>query len=107
MQPTSFPAIYKGLIGKRLDIYLQYFINNGTTDIFWSQGEVILVLDGTNIPNNQGWKACYKAEEAVMIRLEKNKEINEAVSELPQRLIRLKWNHMVTHGHGYWSLTLE
>ena len=42
-----------------------------------------------------------------MIRWEKNKEINETVSELPQRLLRSKWNPMATHGHGSWSFDVE
>ena len=54
MQPISAPDIDKGLIVKRLDVCLQYFLDDGRTEIFWIKGEVILVSDGTNIPNNQG-----------------------------------------------------
>ena len=68
MQPTSAPAIDKGLIGKRLDVYLQYFLGDGRTELLWSQGEVILVSYGTKIPKKQGQQACYKSGEAVMIR---------------------------------------
>ena len=107
MQTTSVPAIYKGLIGIRLDVYLQYFIDDSGTELCWSQGEVILVSYGTNIPKNQGRQACYKAGEAVMIPWDKNEEINEAVSELPQHLLRQKWNPMVTHSHGFWIFDVE
>ena len=65
--PTSAPYIYKYFIGKRLDISLQYFLGDGRTEILWSKGEVILISDGTNIPNNQGKQACYRAGKAVMI----------------------------------------
>ena len=54
MNPTSAPAIDKGLIGNRLDVCLQYFLDDGITEIFWSQGEVIFLSDGTNIPNKKG-----------------------------------------------------
>ena len=107
MQPTSAPAIDKGLIGKRLDICLQYFLNDGGTDLFWIQGEVILVSDWTKITKKQGRQACYKASEAVMICWGGNKGRNEAVSEFPQRLIRSKWNPMATHIHRYWCFDIE
>ena len=45
MQPTSAPAIGKYLIGKRLDFSLHYFIDDNGTEIFWSQGEAILVSE--------------------------------------------------------------
>ena len=68
-----------------------------------AKGEVVLVSDGINIPNNRGGQACYKADEDVMIRWDKNKKINESVSELPQRLLRSKWNPTANHIYGYWS----
>ena len=61
MQPTSAPAIDKGLIGKRLEVCLQYFIDDDGTEIIQRQGEVTLVLYGTNIRNDQGQQARYKA----------------------------------------------
>ena len=48
MQPTSAPAIDKVLIGKRLDVCLQYFLNDGETEIRWIQGDLILVSYGGN-----------------------------------------------------------
>ena len=91
------------MIEKRLDFCFQYFLDDGGTEIIYIQGRLILVSDGTNIPNNQGGQACYKAVEAVMIRWGGNKERNEAVSELPQRLLRKKCNTMTTHSYGSWS----
>ena len=58
MQPTSATAKENVLIGKRMDVCLQYFLNDGGTEIFWSQGEVILVSDGEKIPKKQGRQAC-------------------------------------------------
>ena len=97
MQPTSEPAIDKYLFGKRLDVCLQYFFDDGGTELLCIQGGVILVSYGTNIPNKQGLQACYKASEVFMILWDKNNERNEAVIELPQRLLRSKWYPMATH----------
>ena len=107
IQPTSAPSIDKGFIEKRLDICLQYFLDDGGTELRRSQGGVMLVSDGTNIPKKQGRKACYKAGKDVMIRWGKNKERNKAVSELPQSLLRSKWNPMATHGHDFCRFDIE
>ena len=48
MQYNSAPAIDKYFIGKRLDICLQYFIDDGGTRLPWIQREIILVSDGKN-----------------------------------------------------------
>ena len=50
----------------------------------------------------RGGNISIRAGEDFMIRQDKNKERNEAVSELPQRLFRSKWNSMETHSHGSW-----
>ena len=42
-----------------------------------------------------------------MIHWGKNKEINEAVGELLQCLLRSKWNPMTTHSHGSWRFEVE
>ena len=47
IQPTSAPSKYKGLIGKCLDVCLQYFLGDGGTELLCIQGEVILVPYGT------------------------------------------------------------
>ena len=49
IQPTSATAIYKFFIVKRLEISLQYFLDDGGTEILWIQGEVKLVPDGKKI----------------------------------------------------------
>ena len=85
-----------------MDVCLQYFLNVGGTEILWIQWWVILVLDGTNILNNHVVQACYKCAEDVIIRWDKNKEINESVSELPQCLLRSKCDPMENHIHGFW-----
>ena len=48
MQPTSATAKENVLIGKRMDVCLQYFLNDGGTDILWIQGGVISASDGEN-----------------------------------------------------------
>ena len=107
MQPTSESAIGKVLIRKRLDVCLQYFLDDGRTEIYWSQEEVILVSYEANIPKKQVQQACYKAGEAVIILWEKNKEINAAVIEFPQSLLKSKCNPMATHSHGSWIFDVE
>ena len=74
IRPNSAPTIDKGLIDKRLDICLQYFIDAGRNDLRWTRGEVIFASDKTNIPRKQGRQACYKSGEAVVICWEKNTE---------------------------------
>ena len=49
MQPTSMPKIDKTLIGTRLDICEKYDLDEGGSELRWSQGEVILISDGSNI----------------------------------------------------------
>ena len=49
MRLTSAPDIDKILIGERLDVCLQYFLDDGGTEILWIQGEVKLVPDGKKI----------------------------------------------------------
>ena len=69
--------------------------------------EVILLSDRTTITKKQGRQACYKADEASVILCDKNKERNEAVSELSQRLLRSKWNPMATYSYGTWRFYVE
>ena len=62
MQPTSVTAIDKGLIVKRMEVCLQYFLNDGGTELLWIQGEVILVSYGENITNNKVDKRATRLE---------------------------------------------
>ena len=50
----------------------------------------------------RGVNISIRAGKDVMIRQEKNKERNEAFSDLPQLLFRSKRNSMATHNHGSW-----
>ena len=50
----------------------------------------------------RGVNISIRAGKDVMIRQEKNKERNEAFSDLPQILFRSKRNSMATHNHGSW-----
>ena len=60
LQPTSRPTIDKKLIGKRLDICEKYNLNDGGSELRWSQGEVIKVSDRENILKPGARNACYK-----------------------------------------------
>ena len=43
IQPTSTLAIYKKFIGKWMNVCLQYVIDDDGNEIYWIQGEVILI----------------------------------------------------------------
>ena len=42
-----------------------------------------------------------------MIHWDKNKERNDSVSELPQRLLRSKCNPVATHSRSSWIFDIE
>ena len=51
--------IDNGLVGKRLDICEKYTLDEGNTELRWSQGTVILVSNGSNIIKIGSRTACY------------------------------------------------
>eukprot|EP00966_Prymnesium_polylepis_P076180 1765619-Prymnesium_polylepis.1 len=77
MQPAARPTMAQ-LLGKRVDVCCLYMLDGGGSELRWSQGEVILVSDGKNItmPPPARTKK-FKANEAVMIRWDANRERNE------------------------------
>ena len=77
MQPSSMPSVDKKIIGKRLDVCFEYDIEEGGTELRWCQGEVIDISDGLNIVKPGARTSCYKKGEAVMIKWDENKDINE------------------------------
>ena len=97
------PAIDASLVGKRLDVCFEYELDEGGTQLFWSQGEVTLVSNGKNIVIPKKRTACYKAGEAVMIRWDASEERGEESTETAQRLLKTKWNPK-KHCHGGWRL---
>eukprot|EP00966_Prymnesium_polylepis_P004939 113494-Prymnesium_polylepis.1 len=72
------------LLGKRVDVCCRYMLDGGGSELRWSQGQVILVSDGKNIRMPPPARiAKFKANEAVLVRWDANKERNEDVSESP------------------------
>ena len=67
IQPASMPVVNNGLIGKMLDICVICNLDEGDTELRWSQGEVVLVSDGFNIVKQNACSACYKKGEAFMM----------------------------------------
>ena len=104
MQSLSMPVANNKLIGKRLDVCFEWNLEEGGTELRWSQGEVINVSNGSNILKPGARKSCYKKGEAVMIRWDENKERNEASHVTLQRLLPSKWNPMNNHTQGSWRL---
>ena len=92
-------------IGKRLDVCEKYILDDGGTELRWSQGEVVSVSDGFNILKPGACRAKYKAGEAVMIRWDANIDRNEVASTSAQRL--LPWNPKGKHTEGCWRLDLS
>ena len=67
MQPSSMPKINKHLIGKRLDICESYDLEEGGSELRWSQGKVVLVSNGMNIVKIGSRTTCYDTSEVVLI----------------------------------------
>ena len=62
LQPHSRPNIDKKLVGKRLDICERYELDEGGSELRWSQGEVVKVSDRSNILKPGARSACYAKE---------------------------------------------
>ena len=106
-QLASMPVVDDTLVGQRLDICECYDLEEGGTELRWSQGEVILVSNGSNILKPNARSACYKRGEAVMIKWDANKDRNEDISTSSQRLLPSKWNPRGKHVVGGWRLDID
>ena len=100
------PVVDKKLIGKRLDVCFKWNLEEGGTELRWSQGEVVDVSDGSNILKPGARSACYKKGKAVLIRCDKNKERNEPSHISAQRLLPSKWNPKNKHSEGAWRFDI-
>ena len=106
MQPLSMPVVDKKLIGKRLDVCFEWNLEEGRTELRWSQGEVVDVSDGSNILKHGARSACYKKGEAVMIRWDEDKDRNEPSHVTSQRLLPSNWNPKKEHSEGAWRFDI-
>ena len=106
MQPLSMPVVDKKLIGKRLDVCFKWNLEEGGTELRWSQGEVVDVSDGSNILKPGARSACYKKGEAALIGWDKNKDTNEPSHISAQRLLPSKWNPKNKHSEGAWRFDI-
>ena len=102
LQPMSRPNIDKKLIAKRLDVCEKYNLDEGGTELRWSQGTVVEVSNGSNIVKPGARTAKVKKGEAVLIRWDANPACNELVSTSAQRLLPSKWNPTKEHTEGSW-----
>ena len=71
------PKIDRHLIGKRLEMCESYDLQEGGSELRWSQGKVMLISNGSNILKIGSCTACYKTIEAVLIRWDEKKERHE------------------------------
>ena len=97
----------KKLVGKRLDICERYELDEGGSELRWSQGEVVKVSDGSNILKPGARSACYAKGEAVLIQWDENKEQNEPSTISSQRLLTSKWNPKGSHSEGAWRFDVR
>ena len=104
MQPSSMLLVDKEIIGKRLDVYFEYDLEEGQTELRWYQGEVINIWDGLHIVKPRARTSCFKKGEAVMIKWDENKDRNEPSYVLSQMLLPSKWNPKKEHSKGAWRL---
>ena len=88
IQPMSQPKIDKSLIGRRLDVCEQYDLEEGGTELRWSQGVVIAISDGNNMLKPGARTAKFKLGESVMIKWDANPDRNELSSTSAQRLLK-------------------
>eukprot|EP00966_Prymnesium_polylepis_P257616 5951337-Prymnesium_polylepis.2 len=96
------------LLGKRVDVCCNYELDGGGSELRWSQGEVILVSDGKNIPCPPPARtAMFKANEAVIIRWDANKQRKEVVTESAYRLLPSWWNPRGAHFEGAWRMDVS
>ena len=101
------PKIDRSIIGTRLDVCCEWNLEEGGTELSWSQREVVDVSDGTNILKPGARTACYKKGEAVMIKWDQDKYTNEPSCVTSQRLLPSKWNPKKKHSEGAWRLDVN
>ena len=59
----------------------------GRTDLKWSQGEMIIVSNGSNIAKSGSRSAFFKAVEAIIIRWDAKVSYGEEVIDTSQRIL--------------------
>ena len=94
--------INSSLVGKRLDVCHKWDLEEGGTELRWSQGEVIAISSGSNMLKPGARSACYLKGEAAMITWDENKDRNQRSYSSSQRLLVSKWNPKNKHSHGAW-----
>ena len=110
LQPTTRPDP-STLVGKRLDFCCSYELEEGGSELRWSQGEVLKVSDGTNMPKPtlpDGRSAGkYAKGTAVLVRWDSNRKRGgrQTVSVWP--ILPSKWNPKGAHTQGAWRLDVE
>ena len=90
------------MVGKRLDVCERYELDEGGSELRWSQGKLLSVSDGSNILKPGARSACFSRGEAVLIQWDENKVQNEPSTTSSQRLLISKWNPKCTHSEGAW-----
>ena len=106
MQPVSMPVVNNGLIVQRLDACVIHNLDEGSTELRQSQGEVVLVSDRFNIVKHNTRSTCCKKGEAVMMRWDTNEDRNEEIITTSKRVMPSKWNPRGKNMDGGWRLDI-
>ena len=85
-------------------MYEKYDLDEGGTELRWSQDKVVLISNGSNIIKQGARTACYKVGETVLILWDANEERNESSSTSSLRLLPSKWNPKGQHSDGTWRM---
>ena len=80
-------------------------LEEGGTELRWSQGKVVTVSDGSNIIKPGSRTACFKKGEGVLIYLDTNEERNKVETVSAQKLLNTKWNLKI-YREGAWRLDI-
>ena len=89
-----------------LDICENYDLEEGGSELRWSQGKVVLVSNDSNIVKIGYHTAFYKAGEIVLICWDTNEERNEPSTTSAQRLLPKKWNPKGGYSNGSWRVDI-
>ena len=59
MHPYSQPFVYRSLLGKQLDVFIAYDMDEGVTELKWFQGEGVIIVSNGSIIVKPGEKSAY------------------------------------------------
>ena len=93
---------------KRLGVCYEWNIEEGGTELRWSQSEVVDISNGSNILKPGVHILAYSNKgEAVTIRWDEDIYISEISRVSSQRLLPSKWNSKKEYSNGAWRFDVK